>query len=141
MYHGLIIDQDLALNRRRDDEAEVLSEDLKNNATATAEDPSPHYETLSIKSLDSTKEKSHKTADTVTKIIACATMWHETRDEMKQILKSITRLVSSESDRRCVYESADRRLFVVWMKIRPLVETLKSFCRWSTQIIMNFRVS
>lgn len=92
MYHGLIIDQDLALNRRRDDEAEVLSEDLKNNSTATPEDPSPHYETLSIKSADSGKNnKSYKSSDTVTKIIACATMWHETRDEMKQMLKSITR--------------------------------------------------
>lgn len=90
LYHGLIIDQDLAMNRRRDDEAEVLSEDLKNNAVATAEDPSPHYETLSIKS-ESSREKNNKTADTVAKIIACATMWHETRDEMKQILKSITR--------------------------------------------------
>ena len=90
LYHGLIIDQSLAMNRRRDDEAEVLSEDLRNSATATAEDPSPHYETLSIKS-ESSKEKTYKTADTVTKIIACATMWHETRDEMKQMLKSITR--------------------------------------------------
>lgn len=90
LYHGLIIDQSLAMNRRRDDEAEVLSEDLRNNATATAEDPSPHYETLSIKS-ESSKEKTNKSADTVTKIIACATMWHETRDEMKQMLKSITR--------------------------------------------------
>ncbi|XP_055339355.1 chitin synthase chs-2-like [Paramacrobiotus metropolitanus] len=104
MYHGLIIDQDLALNRRRDDQAEVLSEDLK-NGSQTAEDPSPHYETLSIKSVDSSKEKpSHRTADTVTKIIACATMWHETRDEMKQILKSITRMDEDQAARRNAQE-------------------------------------
>jgi chitin synthase len=36
-------------------------------------------------------EEVHKADDVVPQIYACATMWHETRSEMTQLLKSMFR--------------------------------------------------
>jgi chitin synthase len=38
--------------------------------------------------------------DHVTRIYACATMWHETKEEMMEILKSIFRMDEDQSARR-----------------------------------------
>ena len=38
-------------------------------------------------------EEVHRADDVVPQIYACATMWHETRSEMTQLLKSLFRLV------------------------------------------------
>lgn len=38
-------------------------------------------------------DEIHKADDVVPQIYACATMWHETRNEMIQLLKSIFRFV------------------------------------------------
>lgn len=40
--------------------------------------------------------------DTVPRIYACATMWHETKEEMMEFLKSIMRLDEDQSSRRIV---------------------------------------
>jgi chitin synthase len=39
-------------------------------------------------------------SDGVTRIFACATMWHETREEMLEMLKSIFRMDEDQSARR-----------------------------------------
>lgn len=40
--------------------------------------------------------------DTIPRIYACATMWHETKEEMMEFLKSIMRLDEDQSSRRIV---------------------------------------
>ena len=38
--------------------------------------------------------------DKITRVYACATMWHETPNEMKTILKSVFRMDSDQAARR-----------------------------------------
>ena len=55
-------------------------------------DLSQYYETISIHTESSnTNAGKQRTSDSITKIYACATMWHETRSEMMDMLKSIYR--------------------------------------------------
>ena len=42
--------------------------------------------------------------DAVPKVFACATMWHETREEMGEMLKSIMRMDEDQSAHRCARE-------------------------------------
>ncbi len=41
-----------------------------------------------------------KASDKITKIYGCATMWHETKDEMMEMLKSVFRIDKDYSARR-----------------------------------------
>jgi len=102
MYNSLIIDQSLALNRRRDDEGEVKTEDLELDRVGIDEnDISQYYETISIHTESSqTNVTKTKTSDSITRIYACATMWHETQGEMLEMLKSIFRMDEDQSARR-----------------------------------------
>ncbi|KAF8793908.1 Chitin synthase chs-2 like protein [Argiope bruennichi] len=68
LYCSALIDQSLALNRRRNEKVE----------------PDGHAR------LDS--NVSEMDGSDVPRIFACATMWHETPDEMEQLLKSIMRM-------------------------------------------------
>ena len=98
MYCGVLIDQSMALNRRRDDEAEIKSEDINLDADGlTNFDTSQHYETISEHADE--KKNQHR-EDNITKIYACATMWHETTDEMVQMLKSVLRMDEDQCARR-----------------------------------------
>ncbi|GFY72001.1 chitin synthase chs-2 [Trichonephila inaurata madagascariensis] len=103
MYVGALIDQSLAMNRRRDDEGEIKSEeiDLENKAD---NDISQYYETISIRSEESSspsgKSVPVKGSDHITRIYACATMWHETAEEMLQMLKSVLRMDEDQCARR-----------------------------------------
>ena len=57
-------------------------------------DISQYYETISIHTESSqTNVTKTKTSDSITRIYACATMWHETQGEMLEMLKSIFRYV------------------------------------------------
>ncbi|KAJ6636552.1 Chitin synthase chs-2 [Pseudolycoriella hygida] len=98
MYTGLLIDQSMALNRRRDDQADVKTEDL---AEIEKEKGDEYYETISVHTEASNIPKSNiKNSDHITRIYACATMWHETKDEMIEFLKSIIRLDEDQCARR-----------------------------------------
>ena len=74
MRCGILADQSLMLRRRRNDHDK--SSFIIDDAASTVDD------------LD-----DHKADDIVPQIYACATMWHETRFEMTQLLKSIFRYI------------------------------------------------
>lgn len=97
MYDSLLIDQSLGLNRRCDDEKDVKTEELVDRE----KDPDEYYETISIHTdASSTTPKTVKKSDSITRIYACATMWHETREEMMEMLKSILRMDEDQCARR-----------------------------------------
>ena len=102
MYCSLLIDQSLCLNRRRDDEGEVKTEELELDRVGLDEnDISQYYETISIHTESSqTNTTKTKTSDSITRIYACATMWHETKGEMMEMLKSLFRMDEDQSARR-----------------------------------------
>ncbi|KAF0297190.1 Chitin synthase chs-2 [Amphibalanus amphitrite] len=102
MYNSLLIDQSLSMNRRQDDEPERLDSDTR---VIDPDDPdsTQHYETISIHT-DSSQTGGVKPSDHITRILACATMWHETRDEMMEMLKSVLRLDEDQSAMKVAQE-------------------------------------
>ncbi|XP_015436529.1 PREDICTED: uncharacterized protein LOC107191901 [Dufourea novaeangliae] len=98
MYDSLLIDQSMGLNRKRDDQPEVKVEDL---AEIEKEKGDGDYETIYEQTDGSTTPPSAvKSSDHVTRIYACATMWHENKEEMIEFLKSILRLDEDQCARR-----------------------------------------
>lgn len=62
---------------------------------------SQYYETISIHTDSSNNNTSKiKSSDQITRIYATATMWHETEEEMIEMLKSILRMDEDQSARR-----------------------------------------
>ncbi|XP_076251773.1 chitin synthase chs-2-like [Rhynchophorus ferrugineus] len=78
MYDAFLIDQSLALNRRN-----VVDRIIKVKAEAT-------------------EETTEVDEDKITKIYACGTMWHETREEMMEFLKTILRMDEDQAAHRIV---------------------------------------
>ncbi|XP_026669106.1 chitin synthase chs-2 isoform X2 [Ceratina calcarata] len=107
MYNSLLIDQSMGLNRKRDDQPEVKVEDL---AEIEKEKGDGDYETIYEQTDGSTTPPSAvKSSDHVTRIYACATMWHEQKEEMMEFLKSILRL----DEDQCARRNAQKYLKVV----------------------------
>ncbi|GJQ67345.1 hypothetical protein Trydic_g19490, partial [Trypoxylus dichotomus] len=92
MYEPFLIDQDLALNRRVDDGTDWREE-------AEDDDFAEDLEEMKSKPIDYASLQPH---DSVARIYACATMWHETKEEMLEFLKSIFRLDEDQCARRIV---------------------------------------
>jgi len=64
-------------------------------------EPDEYYETISVNTdVSSTAPKTVKKSDSITRIYACATMWHETHEEMMEMLKSILRMDEDQCARR-----------------------------------------
>ena len=63
----------------------------------TEEEMARDYLSFPKREAASSKRGSVKASDTTTRIYACATMWHETEDEMLEMLKSIFRWEVFES--------------------------------------------
>uniref|UniRef100_A0A914VNP4 chitin synthase n=1 Tax=Plectus sambesii TaxID=2011161 RepID=A0A914VNP4_9BILA len=110
MYDGLMVDQSLALNRRRVHAKRIKTQALREHDEMTAQGRLPdddfdgaslagdseHSVALSTTSLS----MFNREVDQLTKIYICATLWHETPTEMVQMLKSIVRMDEDQSARR-----------------------------------------
>lgn len=102
--------ESLALNRRRDDKASIKAEDLEMDSEegstyetigfAGGAKPPPSVCSMSSSKHDGMIRDSASSADAITKIYACATMWHETAHEMTCMLKSIFRMDEDQCARR-----------------------------------------
>lgn len=91
MYSSLLIDQDLALNRRWDDEDEVVK-----RADIIKQEEEDEYNN----DIDEEDGNDIKPSDRIPQIYICATMWHEEKNEMMEFLKSILRLDEDQCARR-----------------------------------------
>ncbi|XP_029033915.2 chitin synthase chs-2-like [Osmia bicornis bicornis] len=79
-YDSLMIDQFIGLNKRRHESYGIIKEKVLSNSNEEFEIGS---------SKDNTNNKQNAC---ITQIYACATMWHEDKDEMNELIGSILRL-------------------------------------------------
>ena len=92
-FDGILIDQSLMMNRRKDGDKNITSRDI-DDQEREEEGFSNEY----ITSPDSSRS-SIKASDRISRIYACATMWHESEEEQLEMLKSLFR-VDSDYHRR-----------------------------------------
>ena len=88
MYCGILTTENLLLNRRRDKRKVLMRqhEDYQLNIIST-------YELQSKEQQVEGHDPEQPMTSDVPRIYACATMWHENRVEMVQLLKSLHRYV------------------------------------------------
>nr|XP_022916186.1 uncharacterized protein LOC111426064 [Onthophagus taurus] len=95
MYEPFLIDQDVAMNRRRLDE-------LPREAFTPGEVLDAQILEYLSKSKDPSNIVPILEEDSITRIYGCGTMWHETKEEMITFLKSIIRMDEDQCARRIV---------------------------------------
>ncbi|XP_048237709.1 chitin synthase chs-2-like isoform X3 [Haliotis rufescens] len=102
LFCGVLLEESILLNRRKDDE-DLQEHVLKggwifSHEKASRGEVQPEEEEEAL--FDANKAKKRIRTDTTPMIYICATMWHETENEMVQVLKSIFRLDTDQSARR-----------------------------------------
>ena len=118
-FDAIFIDQSLMLNRRKDGIPELTVQDIDDFVDEKDADKSEFVE----HDPQSTYDSSIKASDNITRIYACATMWHESEDEQLEMLKSLFR-IDSDYHRR---EMARKHLKVVD----------KDYYNWETHILFD----
>ncbi|CAD5121275.1 DgyrCDS9805 [Dimorphilus gyrociliatus] len=105
LYNMITINSNLILNKRREDHHKL--DKLKKNANEKEKNPTAEEEEH-FAGIDQNKrrrflsatdelpqlneEQAQQPGQRVKKVYACATMWHENRNEMMQIMKSVFRM-------------------------------------------------
>ena len=96
-FDGIFLDQSLMLNRRKDGAKNITSQDI-DDRQEEEEGFSNEYLTAPPPSHSGSRS-SIKASDRISRIYACATMWHESEEEQLEMLKSLFR-VDSDYHRR-----------------------------------------
>nr|CAD7198361.1 unnamed protein product [Timema douglasi] len=100
LYNSFLIDQSLGMNRRRNDKDFVVRledvRDINDEFDEIEEDVAldeKHPAKGNTEFMSNTLLSEHvQPMDSITRVYACATMWHETREEMTCMIKSLLRM-------------------------------------------------
>ncbi|XP_062596157.1 chitin synthase chs-2-like [Saccostrea cucullata] len=107
LYCGILLEQHLVMNRRRKQQKINKKGKNENNKECVY---MPEMDSNQVPEMDSNqvvlKEETNTNEKNHPVVYACATMWHETRFEMVQLLKSLFRLDKDQFDREVEYQSA-----------------------------------
>ncbi|XP_059620606.1 chitin synthase chs-2-like [Phlebotomus argentipes] len=102
MYNGLLVDQSMTLNRRQFPEEEI-TKTVDISGQEDEIDVSKFTEHIQLQELEGIKS-----SDRIPQVYVCATMWHETKEEMMEFLKSILRLDEDQCARRLAWKFIQR---------------------------------
>ncbi|XP_062606375.1 chitin synthase chs-1-like [Saccostrea cucullata] len=96
LYCGILIEQHLVMNRRRRFEEISKTEKTKPN---DEEDCNTKSNENNDEDGNEREAESNGEKKIYPRVFACATLWHETLNEMKQLLKSLYRIDKDQSER------------------------------------------